>query len=143
MCFKGSIWYLAIIWDSHSTVFVEQYAIITLKLKKIVTLIHSVWNKMLYYHSVVLKGWCEVECDFLCHTTSSRSQNIGMWEKTLCRKQLKHSDCSMLLHSYLNLHGYFPISKDSFNISGKCILGPVCKQLFHIFPKRVWMNKNK
>ena len=57
--------------------------------------------------------------------------------KDVISKQLKQSDCSMLLHSYLNVHDYIPISKDTVSISvGKSILGPVCKQLFHVFPKR-------
>lgn len=74
-CVLKGLFHVQPSFEIHSSkIFIEHYAIITLKLKKIVTLIHGVWYKMLYHHSVILKGWC----DFLCHTTSSCRHNIGV-----------------------------------------------------------------
>ena len=92
------------------------------QINKIVTLIHSGWYKMSYHNSVVLKGWCEFAL-----FSSDRQFVMMYWNvrKDALTKQLKQSDCSMLLHSYLNLHDYFPISKDTVSISLQMYIRPV------------------
>ena len=101
-----------------------KFSFVTLKLKKVASLIEGVWYKILYHHTVAIKEWHEVAWNVQCLTTFSWRHSIGMQEKTSHCKQHKvfsvHSIGRLMYHEFRHI----PISKD----------------IVSIFPATVWSS---